>query len=383
MTDRVDLRHGDCVALMRSMPDCSVDSCITDGPYHLCSVVRRFGANGTLQSRRQSTGILGQGWDGGDISFRVETWAEVCRVLKPGGHLLAFSGARTYHRMAVAIEDAGFEIRDQIGWMFGSGFPKSHSISKMLDQRVGAYVPGEVLPTNREIDDVEGGSREFRFGAKTAENPQTDDAREWKGWGTAIKPAWEPICVARKPLIGTIVDNVLEHRTGAINIDGCRIGGGTAGEGRWPANVIHDGSAEVLAAFAQFGERGVRGIGTAARFFYVAKPSRAERDAGLQALPNGRHPTIKPTDLMAYLCRLVTPPDGLVLDPFMGSGSTGRGAVLEGMRFIGCELSDDYINIAAARIADAEREVVEEARRAARKTLRHVRFLSRLSRQTS
>jgi len=382
MTERVDLRHGDCIALMKAMPDCSIDSCITDSPYHLASGIRRSGTNGTSQSRQPTLGILGQEWDGGDIAFRVETWAEVFRVLKPGGHLLAFSGTRTYHRMAVAIEDAGFEIRDQIGWMFGSGFPKSHSVSKGIDQNAGAYVPGEVLPTNREIEEVEEGSRDFRLSAKTAENPQTDDAKEWKGWGSAIKPAWEPICMARKPLIGTIVDNVLEHRTGALNIDGCRVGGDTAADGRWPANVIHDGSMEVLAAFAKFGKRGVGSIGTAARFFYVAKPSRADRVAGADDIQDGGHPTVKPTDLMAYLCRLVTPPNGLVLDPFMGSGSTGRGAILEGFRFIGCELSESYIKIAAARIADAEREVEAKAKRAATKMLRRDRFIGRLVRQS-
>lgn len=467
MTERVDLRLGDCIATMKSMPDCSVDSAVTDPPYHLVSIVKRFGEtsqsddtdtsersrSGADGYARLARGFMGQQWDGGDIAFRVETWAEVFRVLKPGGHLLAFSGTRTYHRMAVAIEDAGFEIRDMIAWMYGSGFPKSHSVPKSIDKRAGAYVPGEVLPTNRDIDDVEEGSREFRLSAKTAENPQTDAAKEWKGWGSAIKPAQEPICMARKPLIGTIADNVLEHRTGALNIDGCRIGSESTrrsvsiigvqqfgGEnhrpqhdaapidrengsdiGRWPANVIHDGSPEVLAAFAQFGDKGAaapvtnRGSdkfrntysvfagrqeagatfhddsGTAARFFYCAKASRADRDAGLDdtfekkplnwssgdqnpgsfqsegtdKTARNNHPTVKPTDLMAYLCRLVTPPDGLVLDPFMGSGSTGRGAVLEGMRFIGCELSPDYLKIAAARIADAEREVVDEARRAA------------------
>ena len=318
------------------------------------------------------------------MAFRVETWAEVYRVLKPGGHLLAFSGTRTYHRMAVAIEDAGFEIRDQIGWMFGSGFPKSHRVSKKIDEDAGAYVPGEALDTCRDIGEVESGSREFRLGVKTAENPQTYPAKQWKGWGTAIKPAWEPICMARKPLIGTIAANVLEYGTGAVNIDGCRIEvDGAGGNGRWPANVIHDGSPEVMEAFAQFGKRGVGNVGTAGRFFYVAKPGRADRDAGLDGFHDGGHPTVKPTDLMAYLCRLVTPPNGIVLDPFMGSGSTGRGAVLEGFRFIGCEQSADYIKIAAARIADAEREVVGEAKRAARKTLRRARFLGRLLRQTS
>ncbi len=324
-----------------------------DPPYHLVSIHKRFaktgGADrkpGTDQYGRLSRGFMGETWDGGDIAFRVETWAEVFRVLKPGGHLLAFSGTRTYHRMAVAIEDAGFEIRDQIGWMFGSGFPKSHDVAKGIDKAAGLDTKGEPLPTNREVDEAEVGSKEFRMGAKTAHVPQTAEAKQWDGWGTALKPAWEPICVARKPLIGTVVDNVLKFGTGALNIDGCRIpvndddyarncsgdrghagtrdkdatgstdiraGGGAAASGRWPANIAHDGSAEVIQAFAQYGERGasapVKGTepsapaknvygkfnrsvgtffhgdaGTAARFFYCAKASRADRDAGCEEL---------------------------------------------------------------------------------------------------
>jgi DNA methylase len=193
---------------------------------------------------------------------------------------------------------------------------------------------------------------------------------------------YEPPALSGKPLIGTVVDNVLEHGTGAINIGGCMIGVEGDGNARWPSNVIHDGSPAVMEAFAQFGKRGVGGIGTAARFFYAAKPSRADRAAGLDGVPGSGHPTVKPTDLMAYLCRLVTPPNGVVLDPFMGSGSTGRGAILEGFRFIGCELSESYIKIAAARIADAEREVEAKAKRAATKMLRRDRFIGRLVRQS-
>ena len=317
------------------------------------------------------------------------TWAVEClRVLKPGGHLLSFGGTRTYHRMASAIEDAGFEIRDQIGWLYGSGFPKS-----------------------------------------------SNQDGEWEGWGTALKPAWEPIVMARKPLIGTVPKNLTTHGVGALNIDGCRVPGEpwaarratglgaikffTEGEaavidkapndlGRWPANIIHDGSDEVLAAFPQargqiadasssekrktqnvYGamERGNDGArardvgGSAARFFYCAKASKADRDDGVRSAPKpvvtfatangtsgkpssiseGRnteyrntHPTVKPTELMRYLCRLVTPPGGTVLDPFMGSGSTGRGAVLEGFNFIGIEMSAEYFDLADARIAAAE-----------------------------
>jgi len=376
------LHVGDCLETMRRMPDASVDSVVCDPPYGLS--------------------FMGKKWDV-DVPG-VETWAEALRVLKPGGYLLAFAGTRTYHRMAVAIEDAGFEIRDQIGWVYGSGFPKSHN-------------------------------------------------GDWGG--TALKPAWEPIVLARKPLIGTVEANWQEHGTGGLNIDGCRVGddvrpvmvrtgttvaaksmsgvstGATSsGEvttlGRWPANLIHDGSDEVLAAFPQapgqladvstnsdarktqnvYGSMrrgrgdepsadsanegavgfkmrpGARRLdeGSAARFFYCAKASKADRNGGLEGFtarnePAHRrtnlsetadnpylrgvterlntHPTVKPTDLMRYLCRLVTPRGGLILDPFAGSGSTGKAAVKEGFRFIGCELSKDYADLAERRIAHA------------------------------
>ncbi|MCM2569749.1 site-specific DNA-methyltransferase [Achromobacter xylosoxidans] len=392
---RYTLHHGDCIEAMGGMADASVDAIVTDPPYEL--------------------GFMGKSWDSSGVSFCPEVWRETLRVLKPGGHLLAFSGSRTYHRLAAAIEDAGFEIRDQIMWIYGSGFPKSHNLD-------GA----------------------------------------WDGWGTALKPAHEPICVARKPLTGTVAANVLAHGTGALNIDGCRvehvtvgdgnlalnphlrshINGGNGGNiiaheadrrvvvpkalGRWPANVIHDGSEEVLQAFpdapgqlaavstaapsaktsnvygamrrdgeasADSENHGAVGFkmrpgarrldaGSAARFFYCAKASRADRNDGLDSLPDraggmksntsgqhitrrdGRvadpvknhHPTVKPTDLMRYLCRLVTPPGGLVLDPFMGSGSTGKAAILEGFRFIGCELQAEYIEIARARIQNSAAE---------------------------
>jgi hypothetical protein len=291
---------------------------------------------------------MGKKWDY-DVPS-VEVWAECLRVLKPGGHLLAFAGTRTQHRMAVRIEDAGFEIRDMIAWVYGSGFPKSHNLK--------------------------------------------DD---WKGWGTALKPALEPITMARKPFPGTVAANVAEWGTGAINVDGCRVGTeqvqvnsykgrGPFGEsqvgntydqkftaGRWPSNLIHDGSEEVLAGFPAnagggFGRNGdgsntVRrqmkfamkatgetvgygDSGSAARFFYVAKASRADRDGS-------PHPTMKPTALMQYLCRLVTPPGGTVLDPFCGSGSTGKAAMLEGFNFVGMEREAEYVEIARRRIAEA------------------------------
>jgi site-specific DNA-methyltransferase (adenine-specific) len=359
----IELLHGDCLNRLRELPDCSVDACVTDPPYGLS--------------------FMGKAWDY-DVPG-AEVWREVLRVLKPGGHLLAFAGTRTQHRMAVQIEDAGFEIRDMIAWVYSTGFPKS-----------------------RNLDG------------------------DWQGWGTALKPALEPITVARKPLTGTVAANVLEHGTGAINVDGCRVAMGTeydpskvqrqannstfqgkgAGHeqptynaaGRWPANLIHDGSDEVVGLFPQskdgvavqrnrdgdvhnhiYGayrkpagaDVGYNGGGSAARFFYCAKASKKDRDEGLtlppqsfvqfqtgngasgkpSSLSEGRdtqyrntHPTVKPTELMRYLCRLVTPPGGVVLDPFMGSGTTGKAAVLEGFRFIGIEREAEYLEIARGRI---------------------------------
>jgi site-specific DNA-methyltransferase (adenine-specific) len=382
---RVVLHHADCRDVLRGLPDNSIDSVVTDPPYALVSIVKRFGKPGSAPAKgneayqRASAGFMGKQWDTGEVAFSEEFWAEVLRVLKPGGHVVAFSGTRTYHRMAVAIEDAGFEIRDQLGWVYGSGFPKSH---------------------NQHGD--------------------------WEGWGTALKPAWEPIALARKPLCGTVAANLALWGVGALNVDGCRVGSGAdhvancarnnvsgiwrehgsvdgvrteaSPLGRWPANIVHDGSDEVLACFPtskspwignpntgakggkMFGgsEQSIdskpeyRDEGSAARFFYCAKASRADRDAGLDHLPKGNnmrvngpreseeakhstlrantHPTVKPTSLMQWLCRLVTPPGGVVLDPFTGSGSTGKAAVLEGFKFIGCEREDEYMPIAQARI---------------------------------
>jgi site-specific DNA-methyltransferase (adenine-specific) len=359
------------------MPGSSVDSIVTDPPYGLS--------------------FMGKKWDY-DVPS-VELWQECLRVLKPGGHLLAFAGTRTQHRMAVRIEDAGFEIRDMIAWVYGSGFPKSLDVSKAIDKAAG--VDREVVGPNPWAD--RGGLvRANTYGEPTRPpetSPATDAARQWQGWGTALKPAMEPITVARKPLIGTVAANVLEHGTGALNVDGCRIehdadvdltaihrqqsegtgiavGKGFVGSmigkevpmykpgGRWPANLIHDGSEEVTEL-----------LNDAARFFKCAKASKRDRDEGLEGFDLGNnmrvngpreseeakystlraniHPTVKPTDLMRYLCRLVTPPGGVVLDPFMGSGSTGKAAMLEGFRFIGCELSEEYFKIADARISAA------------------------------
>ena len=337
------LYHGDCLEVMRTLPDCSVDAVVTDPPYGLS--------------------FMGKKWDY-DVPS-VEVWAECLRVLKPGGHLLAFAGTRTQHRMAVRIEDAGFEIRDMIAWVYGSGFPKSLDVSKAIDRAAG-----ELKPEGKGFT-VAGYSHNDKL-LTTAPSrgyvpppPATDAARQWQGWGTALKPALEPITVARKPLIGTVAENVLAHGTGALNIDGCRVGtdagwaypngrGGSgwhgreslaanltepmaATQGRWPANLIHDGSDEVVGL-----------TGDAARFFYCAKASKADREA------ENTHPTVKPTALMQYLCRLVTPPGGVVLDPFMGSGSTGKAAKLEGVNFLGIEREHDYLKIAHARIEAAE-----------------------------
>jgi site-specific DNA-methyltransferase (adenine-specific) len=367
-----DLRHGDCLAIMREMPDASVDAIVTDPPYGLA--------------------FMGKRWDY-DVPS-VDIWAECLRALKPGGHLLAFAGTRTQHRMAVRIEDAGFEIRDMIAWVYGSGFPKSLDVSKAIDKAAGHWrgKAGEVVSNN-------GAMSSGNYERTPKGDPVTADATAWQGWGTALKPAMEPITVARKPLVGTVAENVLAHGTGALNVDGCRVGVestkrtcngvgqsssfdmAASGEhrvngsdaGRWPANLIHDGSEEVVGLLKN----------DAARFFYCAKASKADRDQGLDAMPtvtadpygqhrgrrmNGNdtridgkpaaqgknhHPTVKPTDLMRYLCRLVTPPNGVVLDPFAGSGSTGKAAALEGFRFIGIEREAEYVEIARARIAAA------------------------------
>jgi len=343
---------GDCLEVMRTMEPNSIDAVVTDPPYGLA--------------------FMGKRWDY-DVPS-VEIWAECLRVLKPGGHLLAFAGTRTQHRMAVRIEDAGFEIRDMIAWVYGSGFPKSLDVSKAIDKAAGAE--REVVSKNPNYRPNSGAVADAEWfqdrssGLVTA--PATDDARRWQGWGTALKPAMEPITVARKPLGGTVAANVLEWGTGAINVEGCRVPGtdhawawdrpastnigagsyisdGTQHtvdisrnkpSGRWPANLMHDGSAEVVAGFGD--------SGSAARFFYCAKASSKDRG------DDNNHPTVKPTDLMRYLCRLVTPPGGVVLDPFMGSGSTGKAAMLEGFRFVGIEREAEYAEIARARIGAVE-----------------------------
>ena len=397
----VSLYHGDCLAVLKTMADASVDSVVTDPPYHLTSIVKRFGSQNAAPAKagktgafkRASAGFMGKQWDGGDIAFRTELWAEVLRVLKPGGHLCAFGGTRTFARMSVAIEDSGFEIRDTLMWLYGSGFPKSHdaaqSIEKLLttgkSRRPDRDLGG--LPRNRFSGSVEG-TLIANTGGKLPLT--TTQAKKYEGWGTALKPAVEPIVLARKPLIGTVAENVLAHGTGALNIDGCRVeapegvlrmeyfetgstrgyDGGLKGgkalekhtQGRWPANVIHDGSKEVVEAFpdvhgagharsGKFGGEydassynmgGIREMGrfgdegSAARFFYTAKADADDRIGS-------KHPTVKPVDLKQWLVRLVTPKDGIVLDPFAGTGTTGEAAWLEGMRAILIEREKEYI----------------------------------------
>lgn len=338
--ERFSVLHADCRVVMANMGDATVDAVITDAPYHLTSIVKRFGGPNAAPQQygtdgayaRAARGFMGQTWDGGTLAFDPELWAEALRILKPGGHLLSFGGSRTYHRMACAVEDAGFEIRDQIIWLYGSGFPKSKD--------------------------------------------------QGRGVGTALKPAHEPIVLARRPFGGSCSGNRALYGTGGLNIDPCRVGGR---HGRFPANVVIDGSDEVVALFpdqagAASPVRGdepsmvTRGIfgkfnkrvpgafhadrGGAARFFYCAKASKRDREEGCLDLPakDGRHnyhPTVKPTSLMRYLCRLVTPAGGVIFDPFTGSGSTGKAALLEGFRFIGAELTPEYIPIARARIVHA------------------------------
>lgn len=391
----VRVEHGDCREIMRSLASegALFDACVTDPPYHLTSIVKRFGAANAAPAKdrdglykRASSGFMGKTWDGGDIAANPETWRLVYDLLKPGAHLLAFGGTRTYHRMACAIEDAGFEIRDQMAWMYGSGFPKSHDVSKAIDKAAGAE--REVVGVEKVHDIRNGHGRAQGEGLHASGRdgpvymnreltaPATDAARQWQGWGTALKPAWEPICVARKPLIGTVAENVLQYGTGAINIDGCRVPFAGASDeqesklknrhadfgsgpmtnavygkfnkdrdnydpqGRWPANVIHDGSDEVLEAFAAFGEKG----GSPSRFFYCAKASKKDR-AG------SKHPTVKPIALMRYLCRLVTPPGGTVLDPFAGSGTTLQAAQEEDFHAIGIEREAEYVADIKRRLA--------------------------------
>lgn len=382
---RVELRPGDCRDVIKAMPDNSIDSIVCDPPYALVSIQKRFGAEGAKPTKdgdvysRSSAGFMGKQWDTGETAFAETFWREVLRVLKPGGHVVAFSGTRTYHRMAVAIEDAGFDIRDQLAWCYFSGFPKSHNVGKAIDKHLGAERE-KVRVDNPRIANMPtantGAGRPWLDAAigrgyheKAGDEPATPQPAAWNSWGTALKPAWEPICLGRKPLIGTVAANVLEHGTGALNIDGCRIGdevktvtrsngvlvsenGSMAGGnsaivaagtivGAWPANIITDGSDEVLAACGDAAEN-------VARLYFSAKADKLDRIGS-------KHPTVKPVDLMQWLVRLVTPKGGLVLDPFAGSGSTGEAAWREGMRCILIERETEYQADIAERLRLADK----------------------------
>jgi DNA modification methylase len=426
-SENFTLYRGDNRQILPTLAENSVDAIVTDPPYEL--------------------GFMGKSWDASGVAFDPATWREALRVLKPGGHLIAFSGSRTYHRMAVAIEDAGFEIRDQIMWIYGSGFPKSHNIEKAINKIDGVEFIEKPASGVGFMNAEGAGGYNTTINQLEQVGDSTERASKWEGWGTALKPAHEPMVLARKPLVGTVAANVLTYGTGGLNIDGSRVegdkgngnwkgvttpdqsdniyaggwDGSVQGEepmtekgtiGRWPANVIHDGSDEVVALFpeakgkvgmkilsdftfsvgdkvdgAKFASQaGLGDSGSAARFFYCAKASKRDRNEGLdgfEAKNNGKmmrnanntseepsvgferfatepsanhHPTVKPTDLMRYLCRLITPPNGTVLDPFMGSGSTGKAAMYEGFKFIGIEMTDEYLSIAKARIEFAVSE---------------------------
>lgn len=345
----IKLLLGDCLQKLKELEDNSVDSVVTDPPYEL--------------------GFMGKGWDSSGIAFNKEVWEQCLRVLKPGGHLLAFGGTRTYHRMTVAIEDAGFEIRDCIFWCYGSGFPKSHNIGKAVDKILGneREVVGE-NPNHRESKETD---KTWQNQLHTSDGTITKGNSPYEGWGTALKPAHEPIVMARKPFKGSVAENVLKNGVGGINVDACRIdtndylGGGTMGGmfgngkeaskpeagsiGRFPANVILDEEAGKILdeQSGTLNKSYEANSGGASRFFYCPKASKKDRNEG--DITN-QHPTVKPTDLMAYLIRLVTPKGGTVLDPFMGSGSTGKASVREGMNFIGIEREKEYMEISKARI---------------------------------
>lgn len=396
----MQIYKGDCLDVLKTIPDNSVSSIVSDPPYGIFFMMSK--------------------WDHAVPS--VEIWKECLRVLKPGGYLLAFAGTRTQHRMACNIEDAGFEIRDIIAWCYSQGFPKSLNISKAIDKETGVertVVGIQKHPSLKNTDILDekanaahGGNAWKREWEITA--PASELSLKWDGWGTALKPSFEPITMARKPVSEkTIAKNVLKWDTGAINIDGCRIPleencrllkGGTYGGnrgsdkgnsifgtnkngisyvvpeslGRWPANMIIDGCDEVESIFP------VDGNGSKARFYYCPKASSKDRDDGLDdfesrarpTMGNGiggqpdqqkannknTHPSVKPTELMRYLCRLVTPKNGIVLDPFMGSGSTGKAAILEGFDFIGIDMNEEYFKIAEARIKNVmeKKEISEQ-----------------------
>ena len=418
----------DCRDVLPILTD--LDACVTDPPYGLS--------------------FMGKAWDY-DVPG-VDIWSEVLCALKPGAHLLSFFGSRTYHRGAIPIEDAGFEIRDQLMWLYGSGFPKSHNIGKAVDKLQGNE--REVVESKiKKAGDITGGNFKREGSYPDKQIDITKGTSKYEGWGTALKPAHEPIVMARKPFTGSVANNVLEYGTGGINIDECRVGdeertykgmsankpqgAGTfrddnwqpkdievTATGRFPANLMHDGSEVVGDIFPETGKSsggrsyqntnqmysggwadekgskvdpGFGDEGRASRYFYCAKTSKKDRDEGLDMIDEkamawsnqakaelkrgnldfrnadgdtakhnkvqmrkNTHPTVKPTDLMRYLCRLVTPKGGVIVDPFMGSGSTGKAAVAEGFGFVGIEMSQEYFDIACARIEQAHKIKAQE-----------------------
>jgi DNA modification methylase len=396
---------GNSLDVLDTLPDNSVDSIVTDPPYEI--------------------GFMGKGWDNTGIAFNVEIWKKALRVLKPGGHMVAFNHSRMFHRMMVAIEDAGFEIRDTIMWLYGSGFPKSMNIGLAIDKVNG--IESKVVGTIKTKDFTKhNGSMMSKENTKSFQTTSTkidikEAQNQWSGWGTALKPAYEPIILARKPVQGSIIDNVLKWGVGGINIDGCRVEtedvievGRNGREskalfqqselkneqqtfqnnGRFPANLIHDGSDEVISGFPIKDEETLEN--SPSRFFYTAKASQDDRNEGLDIAgfearresdmvkddgaggdnPRNRtnkprlntHPTVKPTDLMKYLVRLITPKGGVVLDLFMGSGSTGKAVMLENAtnqsnyHFIGIDMTKEYVEIAKARIDYAIANPLGEAK---------------------
>jgi site-specific DNA-methyltransferase (adenine-specific) len=447
--DLMKLLQGNNLDLLKQLPDNSVDAVVTDPPYGLgkepdaLAMLRDWLETGHHDVKGR--GFMGKEWDA--FVPQPRQWREIYRVLKPGGHVLAFAGTRTQDLMALGLRLAGFEIRDLVAWVYSTGFPKSLDVSKAIDKAAGAERETKRVRYSPQQLNCKDGQNERPWMKAAAEagfhelpgdEPATDAARQWQGWGTALKPALEPITLARKPLEGTVAENVLKWHTGAVNVHGCRVetsenlNGGRYSDnkqgddgnsygsginarsaadysqpaGRWPANLIHDGSEEVTGLFPNSttkriekpcenpeisghkwgtiqgnrGPRGYDGEGSAARFFYCAKVSASERNEGLDSLPDkewkndgaavpqrgdrpfnpskNNHPTVKPIALMRYLCRLITPPGGVVLDPWMGSGSTGKAAKLEGFEFIGMEMDKGYFDIACARTG--YKETVEE-----------------------
>lgn len=321
---RTTIFWGDCREIMSAAKDSSIDSIVTDPPYEL--------------------GFMGKHWDASGIAYDAEVWKQAYRILKPGGHMLVFGGTRTFHRVAVAIEDAGFEIRDSIAWCYGSGFPKSQNISKAIDKQAGLRGhEGKAFTTAGFVDHP---NPNIQTTAPSVGYVQpehiSDEAKEWDGWGTALKPAFEPIILARKPIDEkTIAANVIAWGTGGLNIDSCRIEMGDEHDpnsGRWPANLVLD---ESQAAAMDLQESGV------SRFFYTSKANKKERP---ESASGTKHPTVKPLDLMCWLVRLITPPGGRVFDPFAGTGTTLEAALLEGFKCVGAEQDRKYIPLIKVRV---------------------------------